>query len=130
MFRNEGGKPFLQKAAIEIGVVSDDEDYPAQQIVDGAIVNAVTGDHLVGNSGNFRDLGRDRKLRILEPLPGAENFVDPPVLTVIFEEADAKLDDLVAIGVGASGFHIDDGSDELWTVIGRVVFGLGGPADW
>jgi hypothetical protein len=39
-------------------------------------------------------------------------------LTVIFEEADAEFDDLVAIGVRAGGFHIHDGGDELWTVIG------------
>ena len=57
-----------------------------------------------------------------KPLPGAENFVDPPALTVIFEEADAEFDDLVAIGIGAGGLRIHDGGDELWTVIGRVVF--------
>ena len=44
MFRREDGEPFLQEAAIEIRVVGDDEHYPPQQIVDGAIVDAVTGD--------------------------------------------------------------------------------------
>jgi hypothetical protein len=50
--------------------------------------------------------------------------IDPPGLTVIFEEADAKLDDFVAIGIDAGGLDIHDGSDELWAVIGWVVFGL------
>ena len=124
MFCGEGGKPFLQEAAIEIRIVGDDEHDPAEQIVDGVIVNAVTGDHLIGNAGNFRDLRWDRKAGIFEPLPGTENFVDPPALTLIFEEADAEFDNPIAIGVGAGGFHIHDGGDELWTVIGWVVFRL------
>ena len=96
-----------------------------QQIVDGAIVDAVTDDHLIGNAGNLRDLGRDRNAGIFEPLPGAENFVDPSALTVIFEEADAEFDDFVAIGVGAGSFHVDDGGDEPRTIVGWVIFGLG-----
>jgi hypothetical protein len=122
MFLREDRNPFLQETAIEIRIVGDDEDDPAKQIGDGCIVDAVTGDHRIGDAGNRHDLGWDRKLRILKPLPGAQNFVDPPVLTVIFEEADAELDDLVAIGIGAGGFHIHDGGDELWTVIGWVIF--------
>ena len=51
----------------------------------------MTGDHLIGNAGNARDLGWDRKAGIFEPLPGAEDFVDLSVLTVILEEADAEL---------------------------------------
>ena len=51
----------------------------------------MTGDHLIGNAGNTRDLGWDRKAGIFEPLPGAEDFVDLSVLTVILEEADAEL---------------------------------------
>ena len=46
------------------------------------------------------------------------------VLTVIFEEADAEFDNLVAIRVGAGSFHIRDGGNEFWIVIRRVVFGL------
>jgi len=61
-----------------------------------------TGDHLIGNTGNLRDLGRDRRPRIFKPLPRAQNFVDPPVLAVVFEEADAEFDDLVAIGIVAA----------------------------
>ena len=105
MFRREDGEPFLQEAAIEIRVMGNDEHCPVQQIVDGTIVNAATGDHLIGDAGNVRDLRRDQKTGIFEPLPGAENFIDPPALTVIFEQADAEFDDLVAIRVGASGLH-------------------------
>ncbi len=96
MFRGEGRKSLFQEAAVEIRVVGDDEQYPAQQIVDGSIVNAMTGDHLICDAGNVRNLRRDRETGIFEPLPGAENFVDPPSLTVIFEAADAEFDDLVA----------------------------------
>jgi hypothetical protein len=63
----------------------------------------VTGDHIIGDAGYVRDLRRDREAGIFEPLPGAEDFVDPPVLTVILEEADAEFDDLVAIRVDAGG---------------------------
>jgi hypothetical protein len=118
MFRGEGGEPSLQETAVERGVVGDDEHYPPEQIVDGSIINAVTRDHLVGNAGNVRDFWWDREAGIFEPLPGAENFVDPPVLTVVFEEADPDFDDFVAIGVSASRLDIDDGGDELWVVIG------------
>jgi len=124
MFRREDGEPFLQEAAIEIRIVGDDEHYPVEQTVDGGIVNAVTCDHLIGNAGHVRNLRWDRNGGIFEPLPGAENFVDPPVLTVIFEQADAEFDNHVAIEVGAGGFHIRDGGDELWTAIGQVEFGL------
>jgi hypothetical protein len=89
MFRGQGGKPFFQEAAVEIGVVSDDEDYPAQQIVDRAIVNALTRHHRIGNAGDLRDLGWDRNARIFAPVPGAENLVDPPALPVVLEGADA-----------------------------------------
>jgi hypothetical protein len=58
MFRGEGWKSFLQEAAVEISVVGDDEHHPAQQIVDGTFVDAVTGHHFIGNAGNFRDLRR------------------------------------------------------------------------
>jgi energy-coupling factor transporter ATP-binding protein EcfA2 len=44
---------------------------------------------------------------------GAKDFVDPPGLTVIFEEADPEFDDLVAIGVDAGGFHIHNAGNEL-----------------
>jgi hypothetical protein len=64
------------------------------------------------------------KAGIFEPLPGAENFVDPPVLTVIFEETDTEFDNPVAIGVGAGRLDIHDGGDELGTGIGWVIFGL------
>jgi len=40
--------PFLQEPAIEIRMVGDDEHDSAYQIVDGAIVDAVTGYHLIG----------------------------------------------------------------------------------
>jgi hypothetical protein len=123
MFRDERGKPSLQEASIEIRVVGDDEHYPAQQIVYGAIVNPVTGDQLIGYSGNVRYFGRNGNARIFEPFPGTENFVNPPALTVVFEEAEAELDDFVTIGIRAGGFHIHYGGDELWTVIGWVVFG-------
>jgi hypothetical protein len=105
----EGGKSFLQEAAVEIRMMGNDEDDPAKQIIDGAIVDALTGDHLIGNAGDLDDFRRDRKAGIFEPFPSAENFVDPPVLAVIFEQVDAEFDDLVAIRVGASRFHIDDG---------------------
>jgi hypothetical protein len=49
------------------------------------IVDAVTGDHCIGDAGDLRDFRWDRKSGIFEPLPGAENFVDPPVLSVILE---------------------------------------------
>lgn len=64
MFISEGGKPFLQEASIEIRVVGDDEDDPIEQIVDGAIVDAMTGDHLIGNTGDLRDLRWDGKAGI------------------------------------------------------------------
>ena len=51
-------------------------------------------------------------------------LVDQPVLTVIFEDADPEFDNPVAIGVGACGFHIQDGCGEFWTVVGWVIFGL------
>jgi len=57
MFCREDGKPPLQEAAVEIRIMGDDEHYPPQQIVDGAIVDAVIGDHLIGNAGNVRDEG-------------------------------------------------------------------------
>ena len=37
---------------------------------------------------------------------------------------NVEFDDLVAIGLGASSFHIHDGGDELGSVIGWVVLGL------
>jgi hypothetical protein len=81
----------------------------------------MTGDHLIGNAGNVRDLRRNRKAGIFEPLPGAENLVDPPALTVILEEADAEFDDLVEIGVGARSFDIYDGGDEFGNVVWWVI---------
>ena len=115
-------KPNLQEAAIEDGVMGDDKDNPLQQIVDGSIVNAVTGDHLIGNAGNLRDLGRDRKLRIFKPLPETENPVNPPALPFILKQADPEFDDFVVIGIGAGGFDIDGGSNELWTGVGWGIF--------
>ena len=122
MFRGKNRKPLLKEAAIEICIVGDYEDYSIEQIVDGTFVNVVTGYHLIGNAGNFGDFRRDRNAGIFEPLPGAENFVDPPGLTVIFEEADPEFYDLVTVGADASGFYIHDGGDELWPVIGWMVF--------
>ena len=84
----------------------------------------MTGDHLICDSGNVRDLRWDRKAGIFEPLPGAKDFVDPPGLTVIFEKADAEFDDLVAIAIRAGRLDIHDSGDELGTVIGWVVFGV------
>jgi hypothetical protein len=69
MFSGEHGKPFLREAAIEIGVVRDDEHYPVEQIVDGAVINAVTGDHLIGDARNLRYPRRDRKSGIWRTTP-------------------------------------------------------------
>jgi hypothetical protein len=82
MFCREDPNPFLPEAAVELCMVGDDEHDPTQKIIDGVFVDAVTGDHQIGNAGNFRDLGWDGKAGIVEPLPRAENFVDPPGLTV------------------------------------------------
>jgi hypothetical protein len=79
MFGGERGKPSLQEAAIKIRVVGYDKHHSAQQIVDDSVVDAMTGDHLIGNAGDLRDLGGDGKAGIFEPLPGAENSVDRPV---------------------------------------------------
>src|SRR5262249_12042600 len=92
-------------------------------IIHGAIVNAATGDHLTRNAGNLRDLGRNRKTRIFEPLPASENLVDPPALAVVFEQANAQLDDFVTRGIRAGGFDIYYGGYKLRNVIGWVVFG-------
>jgi hypothetical protein len=56
MFRSKGGQSFFQEGAVEIRIVGDDEHYPPRHIVDGAIVDAMTGDHLIGNAGDLRDL--------------------------------------------------------------------------
>jgi len=69
MLRSESGKPFFEESAVEIRIVGDDEHDPAQQIVGGAIVDAVTGDHLIGYAGDIRDLGRDWKAGIFKPFP-------------------------------------------------------------
>jgi hypothetical protein len=49
MFLGEDRNPFLEETAIEIRIMGDDEHDPAQQIVDGPIVDAVTGDHPIGD---------------------------------------------------------------------------------
>jgi hypothetical protein len=61
---------------------------------------------------------------ILALSSGVSIPVDPPGLTGVFEEGDAEFDDLVTIGVRTGGFDIHDCGDELWTSIGRMVFGL------
>ena len=124
MFCGEGGKSPLQEAAIEIGIVSDNEHYSVEQVVDSVIVDALSGDHLVGNAGDLDDLGWDRKTRIFEPLPAAQNFVNLPALPIVLEGADAQFDNLVAIGIGSRGFDIHDSGDELRRAIRRVVLGL------
>ena len=113
MLCGEDGKASLQEAAVERGVVGDNEDDPAQKIVDGLIVDDTTRDRFVGDAGDVRDLARDREAGIFEPLPGAKDFVDLPGLSVILEEANAELDNLVAVWVGAGGLNIHDGGDEL-----------------
>ena len=65
------GHHFEPEAAIEIRVVRDDEHDPAQHIIDGAVINAVTGDHLIVDAGNGHDLRWDGRAGIFEPLPGA-----------------------------------------------------------
>src|SRR5271165_3415405 len=69
VFGNEGGKPFLQETAIESSVMGNHEHGPSQQIVDGSIVDAVTGHHLISYPGQVGDLGWDRKAGIFESLP-------------------------------------------------------------
>ena len=88
MFGGEGGKSPLQEAAIEIGIVGDNEHYPVEQIVDSVIVDAATGDHRIANAGDLRDLGWDRNARICAPIPGAENLIDPPALPFILNVCD------------------------------------------
>jgi hypothetical protein len=51
--------------------VGDDEHRLDQQIVDGEIVDAQTGDHLIGNAGDLCDLRRDRN-------PGSSNHSQEP----------------------------------------------------
>src|SRR5215472_6537924 len=123
MFGGAGGKSPLQEAAIEIGVVGDNEHYLVEQIADGGTVDALTGDHLVGNAGDLDDLGWDRKTRIFEPL-AAQNSIDSPALSVVLEGADAQFDNLVAIRAGSRGLDIHDSGDELRGAIRWVVFGL------
>jgi len=83
----------------------------------------VASNHCIGNAGDLRDLRRDRTPRIFQPFPRAEDFVDPSALPVILKQADPESDDFVAIGVNTSGLDIHDGGDELWNIIGWMVFG-------
>src|SRR6516164_1058262 len=76
IFLGEGRKPFLYEPAVERGVVSDQKHNPLQQIVDGLIVDALTGDHLIDDARDVRDLSRNREAGVLEPFPGAKDFVD------------------------------------------------------
>jgi hypothetical protein len=74
---------------------------PAKQIIDSLFVDPMAGDHLIGDAGDLRDLRWDRKAGVFQPLPGAENLIDAPVVPTVLEEADAELDNLVLIGIGA-----------------------------
>jgi hypothetical protein len=74
-FVMKAGTVSLGSGGRNLQLCSDDEYHSAQEIVHGSIVDAVTGDRLICDSGNVRDLRWDRKAEIFEPLPGAKNFV-------------------------------------------------------
>jgi hypothetical protein len=124
VFGDEGRKPFFQERAIEGRVVGNHVHGLTHQIVDSGIINAVTGHHLVRVAGQVRNFGWNRKSGVFEPLPGAEHLVYPPVMPAVLERANAQLDDLISIRIGASRLDIDDGGDELRGVVRSVVFGL------
>jgi hypothetical protein len=99
MFWSEHWKPFLQEAAVESGIMSDDEHYAAQQIVYGTLINSATGDHFIGNAGDLRDFSGDREAGIFKPLPRAMDFIDLPAFPVVFEKANPEFDNSVALGI-------------------------------
>src|SRR6201987_3416492 len=49
----EGRESFFDKAAIEGSMMSDDEHDLTEQIVYSTIVNALAGDHFIGDPGDF-----------------------------------------------------------------------------
>ena len=79
---------------------------------------------LIGNSGEAGDLRRDRNSGVFQPIPRADHSIDAPVASTILEQAHSKLDDPVALGIGAGGLDIHDSGNELRVVVRRVVFGL------
>ena len=105
----KGRKPFLYEAAVEKGVMGDDEYDLLEQIVDGLIVNALISDHRIDKAGYVRDFGLDREARIFEPLPRTQNPVDPTGLTVILEEADAETEGKTA----AEGETVEAAEEEI-----------------
>ncbi len=123
MFCGKDGQPPFQKASIERGVVGDDEHNLSQQVVHSSIVNTMPRNHLIGDPGEAGDFRRERNSGIFEPIPRADHPIDPSVASAILEHTHAKLDDPVALGIGAGGLDIDDCGDELRVVVRRVVFG-------
>jgi hypothetical protein len=120
----EGRESFFDKAAIEGSMMSDDEDDPPKQIIYGTIVNALAGDHFIGDPGDFRDLRRDRKAGIFEPLPGTKYLIDPSLMRLYSNRLMPSSIILVALRIGACRLDIDDGRDEFWGIVGWVVMGL------
>jgi len=69
MFGREAGKTFLQKTAVEISVLGNDEHNRPRQINDSGIVNSLLGEHRIGDVFDVCDFGRNQEARAFEPLP-------------------------------------------------------------
>ena len=123
MFGREDRQPPFQKTSVECRVVGDDEHNFSQQVVHSSIVDAVAGDHLFGNPGEAGDFRRDWNSGGLQA-NSTSRSADRSARRFDHTRTHTwQARDLVVLGIGAGGLDIDDGSHELWIVVGRVVFG-------
>ena len=74
--RGEHGQAGLEELAVETSVVRDHDADGLEQLTDARVVDALAGDHRVGNAVNGGRRGRDRHARIFERVVGLEHASD------------------------------------------------------
>src|SRR5215210_6020378 len=84
----------LAHLPVETSVVRDDHRRNGSEGMDGHIVDALSGDVGIGNTGEPGDRLGDRLLGLVQLIEGFQHTVDAPAGAVL-ELDDAELDDLV-----------------------------------
>ena len=104
----EHGEPRLDKRSVELGVVCDHEVRLVGQRLHLRIVNALAGDHFVGDVRESHDFRRQRAARILERHQRRADARDASAVDPEREWNAGKFDDPVVHPLHAGGLHIHE----------------------
>lgn len=115
----DSGEAAIDERTIEGGIMGNDEVTRRQDFDGCCLIDALAGQHVVGEARELGDARIERSLRILSPNPRRADLEDAATF-VETKSLDGKFDDPVSLAIEPGGLYVD-GNAHARCAMGRSI---------